>query len=97
MRRCLVGAAALLIGAASTPAEAIPDCRAPGAVVSQGETLCIAVGERAARLARCSMVLNTSSWEFLVEPCSVSTRKPVPANGAETPSATAPQAPAENR
>jgi hypothetical protein len=96
MKLIVASATALLIGVVTSPAEAIPDCRAPDAVVAQGETLCLAVGERAARLARCGMVLNTSSWEFLVEPCSLSAQEPVPANGVETPAA-APQAPAENR
>jgi hypothetical protein len=70
MRTILIAAAAaLLAGATTSPASADCTCRAQGGIEAfLGETVCIATAS-GARLARCDMVLNNTSWTFLDSPC----------------------------
>jgi hypothetical protein len=71
MRPILAGiAAALLIGAATSPARADCVCRARDVVATHGQTICIQTPD-GARLARCEKVSNVSSWRFLKDSCPV--------------------------
>jgi hypothetical protein len=80
MKAILAGiAVALLSGASAATAPLSISCRAIGTVAEQGETLCIQTHE-GARLARCGMVLNVSSWTFLEQSCV-----PPPEPGASEP------------
>ncbi|MDK9695174.1 MAG: hypothetical protein OEL76_02140 [Siculibacillus sp.] len=68
--------AAALTGATlagASVAEAADDCscRAPGRRVELGGTACLP-SPAGPRLARCVMVLNNPSWQFLETPCPVS-------------------------
>jgi hypothetical protein len=45
-------------------------CKYDGGDVKQGETACIKTA-KGKSLARCEMVLNTTSWTVLDQPCDV--------------------------
>jgi hypothetical protein len=65
----IAAAAAMLAGAAITPASAACTCRGQGGIEAfLGETICLST-PNGTRLARCEMVLNNPSWTFLDEPC----------------------------
>jgi hypothetical protein len=66
--------AALLVGAAVSPASADCTCRGPGVVAHHGQTICLRT-PAGLRLARCEMVLNNSSWTFLPDPCPEASRE----------------------
>jgi hypothetical protein len=69
MKAILASIAVLLLSSASASAAPLSiSCRAIGTVAEQGQTLCIQTPD-GARLARCGMVLNVSSWTFLGQPC----------------------------
>jgi hypothetical protein len=75
MRLMITGLiAAVLTGAASSPANADCTCRGPGVVAKHGQTVCLRT-PAGLRLARCEMVLNNSSWTFLPEPCPEASRQ----------------------
>ena len=78
-RRLVIAIAAL--AAATLPALAAGgfECRClyQGKFFSQGETVCIRVDGRA-KLARCDMMLNNSSWTFLKSGCPSAMMTPVP-------------------
>jgi hypothetical protein len=64
--RALVGLSAILILA--TPALAGRHCRYEGRIFNQGDMVCISVDGRT-RLARCGMLLNNASWNFIQDGC----------------------------
>jgi hypothetical protein len=62
----LVGLSAFLVLA--TPASAGRHCRYEGRIFNQGDMVCISVDGRT-RLARCGMLLNNASWNFIDDGC----------------------------
>jgi hypothetical protein len=67
MRSLLAISIGLLTGAVG-PAAAECQCRYAGKVFEQGEQVCIRVDGKA-RMARCDMALNNSSWVFVGDSC----------------------------
>jgi hypothetical protein len=80
LRHALAGTIAI----GTSPVGAAPDCRGPGFVVAQDEIACLRMRD-GLYLARCVMVLNTSSWRILPDACpAVGPRLSAPA-AAEPP------------
>ena len=80
MRMSRVAALASLAFAGGVlPAFAGIECRClyRGQEFDQGAVVCIRIGSRA-RLARCDMVLNNSSWTFLTNSCPTARLTPLP-------------------
>lgn len=73
----LLGLSAVLILA--TPASAGRHCRYEGRIFDQGDVVCIRLDGRA-RLARCGMMLNNASWNFLEDGCPTALMTPLPEN-----------------
>jgi hypothetical protein len=71
----LVGLSAVLIFAA--PASAGRHCRYEGRIFNQGDLVCISLDGRT-RLARCEMMLNNASWNFLQDGCPTAVLTPRP-------------------
>jgi hypothetical protein len=73
MIRWLLATALTAILTPAAPAGAECTCRYAGQSFQQGQTVCIRVGG-SARLARCDMALNNSSWTFLKQGCPTALR-----------------------
>ncbi len=71
----LMGLSAVLILA--TPASAGRHCRYEGRIFNQGDMVCISVDGRT-RLARCGMMLNNASWNFIQDGCPTAALTPLP-------------------
>jgi len=78
-RLALALAAPLLVAVALPAVAGGIDCRCryQGKYFEQGETVCIRVDGRA-KLARCEMLLNNSSWTFLRNGCPSAMMTPAP-------------------
>jgi len=74
--------AAALLACLAGPAQAGKDCtcRHEGRDVAEGQTACLRTA-KGPTLARCVMVLNNTSWEFLDRPCPQASTTPMPAAG----------------
>lgn len=68
---------ALFLVTAQSIAPSGPVCVANGREYAQGETACITLPCQAPHLARCSKVLNNSSWKKISDACP-STRRASP-------------------
>jgi hypothetical protein len=71
-----------VLGGASPGAAAAEhkcQCLYQGKKFEQGESVCIRV-DGTARLARCDMLLNNSSWTFLKGGCPTALFSPAPAS-----------------
>jgi hypothetical protein len=62
----------------ATPASAGRHCRYEGRIFNQGDMVCISVDGRT-RLARCGMLLNNASWNFLQDGCPTAALTPLSA------------------
>lgn len=69
----LVVLSAVLILA--VPAAAGRHCRYQGRIFNQGDLVCINLNGKA-RLARCGMMLNNASWNFLQDGCPTAALTP---------------------
>lgn len=69
----LMGFSTVLIVA--VPASAGRYCRYDGRIFSQGDLVCIRVDGRT-RLARCGMMLNNASWNFIQDGCPTAALTP---------------------
>jgi len=83
LRRVAIRLAALLFAlTALAPAGALAEhkcqCLYQGKRFEQGQLVCIKV-DGAARLARCDMSLNNSSWTFVSNGCPTALVTPLPA------------------
>jgi hypothetical protein len=71
----LMGLSAVLILAA--PAAAGRHCRYEGRIFNQGDLVCISLAGKT-RLARCGMMLNNATWNFLQDGCPTAALTPLP-------------------
>ncbi len=81
-------AAAMLLVATNGPAAADIDCRcrAAGQSYELGAVVCLKMAN-GARLARCDMAQNVTSWTFLSDGCPVASALEMTPIEAETPAA----------
>jgi hypothetical protein len=71
----LAGLSAVLILA--SPASAGRHCRYEGRIFNQGDLVCINLSGKT-RLARCEMMLNNASWNFVQDGCPTAALTPLP-------------------
>jgi hypothetical protein len=77
----LLGLATVLF-AFPDPASAGRHCRYEGKIFNQGDVVCIRVDGQT-RLARCGMMLNNGSWNFLQDGCPTALLTPIPEGGRQ--------------
>jgi hypothetical protein len=78
-KRLFLGLAAVAMLSLAGAASAGPECRClyDGRTFDQGQYACIRIGGTA-RLARCGMALNNSSWIFVKDGCPSAALTPIP-------------------